>query len=122
MTPYQIITPLISFFAVSYAWHLAFKQKKTLWEAALWTLFWVGIALIAIYPKSITYLTQFTGIKDRENAVFITAIGILFFLVFYLVMRLEELEQRQTRMVRKIGLNASGLIRKEKKTPKKKKA
>lgn len=104
MTPYQILAPAASIIAILYAWSLVFRKKKTIWEASLWTLFWVGIALIALFPDFIGYLTTLTGVKDRENAVFITSIGILFFIVFYLVIRLEELEQRQTRIVRKMAL------------------
>jgi len=108
-TAYQVIAPLVSFVAVLYAWSLVFRQKKTVWEAILWTFFWAAIAYIAIVPDSITYLTKVTGIKDRENAVLVTFLGILFFIVFYLVMRLEELEQRQTRMIRKMALRKSDL-------------
>lgn len=109
ITAYQIIAPLVSFVAVAYAWNLVFRQKKTVWEAMLWTLFWVAIAYIAIEPDSINYLTRVTGIKDRENAVMVTFLGILFFIVFYLIMRLEELEQRQTRIIRKMALHNKGL-------------
>lgn len=103
-TAYQILTPLLSFVAVAYAWNLVFRQKKTLWEALLWTVFWGTIAMIALFPNSLDYLTSITGIKDRENAVMVTSLGVLFFIVFYLVIRLENLEQRQTRMVRKLAL------------------
>jgi hypothetical protein len=109
ITAYQIIAPLVSFVAVAYAWNLVFRQKKTVWEAMLWTLFWMAIAYIAIEPDSINYLTRVTGIKDRENAVMVTFLGILFFIVFYLIMRLEELEQRQTRIIRKMALHNKGL-------------
>ncbi len=85
------------------------RQKKTMWEGILWTLFWGLVALIAIFPGVMDWVTKVTGIKDRENAVFITFFGVLFFVVFYLVMRLEELEQRQTRIVRKIALRDAGL-------------
>lgn len=109
VTAYQIIAPLASFVAVAYAWNLVFRQKKTVWEAILWTVFWMAIAYIAIEPGSINYLTRVTGIKNRENAVIVTFLGILFFIVFYLVMRLEELEQRQTRIIRKMALQNKGL-------------
>lgn len=109
LTAYQIIAPLISFVAVAYAWNLVFRHKKTVWEAILWTAFWAAIAYIAIEPDSINYLTRATGIQDRENAVLVTFLGILFFIVFYLIMRLEELEQRQTRIVRQMALRDKGL-------------
>jgi hypothetical protein len=109
MTPYQIVAPLIALVAILYAWNLVMRRRKTLWEAALWTLFWGAIAYIAIEPNSIDYITIATGIHDRENAVLVTFLGILFFIVFYLVMRLEELEQRQTRLVRKMSLKEAGL-------------
>ena len=109
MTPYQIVAPLIALVAITYAWNLFMRRRKTLWEAALWTIFWGAIAYIAIEPNSIDYITIATGIHDRENAVLITFLGILFFIVFYLVMRMENLEQRHTKMVRKIALRDSRL-------------
>jgi hypothetical protein len=109
LTPYQIFAPLVALVAILYAWNLVMRHKKTLWEAALWTVFWGAIGYIAIEPNSIDYITAATGIRDRENAVLVTFLGILFFIVFYLVMRLEELEQRQTRLIRKIALRGSEL-------------
>ena len=104
MTAYQIVTPLVAFIAAAYAWNLVYKQKKTIWEAILWTLFWGCVAVIAILPESIDYLTAVTGIADRENAVLVTFLGIILFIVFYIVIRIEEIEQKQTRVIRKLAL------------------
>lgn len=109
LSPYQIVVPLMSLLAVTYAWNLVVRKKKTLWEAILWTLFWAAIAIIALFPRLLSYLAAATGFKDQVNAVLVTSIGILFFLVFYLVVRLEELEQRQTRLVRSMALREAGL-------------
>lgn len=40
LTPYQIVVPLLSILAMVYAWNLVMRQKKTIWEALLWTIFW----------------------------------------------------------------------------------
>jgi len=109
LTPYQLVAPILSFVAIAYAWNLVMRQKKTAWEAIFWTLFWGAVSYIALEPGSIDYLTRITGIKDRENAVMVSFLGILFFMVFYLVIRLEELEQRQTRLIRKIALKGKDL-------------
>jgi len=100
ITPYQVVVPLFSLLMILYAWSLMFRQKKTIWEAILWTLFWSAIAYIAFSPSSLQFLSSITGIKKNENAATITAIGILFFVVFYMIMRIEELEQRLTKVVR----------------------
>lgn len=109
LTPYQIVVPLISLFAILYAWNLALKQKKTLWEAFLWTLFWGFVALIALFPSVLSYLSAVTGIADQENAVTFTFMGILFFMVFYIVIRLEELEQRHAKVIRALALREAKL-------------
>ncbi|MDD4319817.1 MAG: DUF2304 domain-containing protein [Candidatus Peribacteraceae bacterium] len=109
LSPYQIIAPLISVIALLYAWNLVLRQKKSVLEALLWTLFWGGVTLIALFPWILGYLSVLTGIKDQVNAIFVTAIGILFFTVFYLVMRVEELEQRLTKVVRAVALREAGL-------------
>lgn len=103
-TAYQILTPLVSFVAIAYAWNLVLRQRKTIWEATLWTIFWGVIGAIAIFPDFIDFFTAVTGIERRENAVMVTFIGVFAFIIFYLIMRLEEMEQRQTRMIRKLAL------------------
>lgn len=113
LTPYQIVAPIVAVLAILYAWNLALRQKKTVWEAFLWTLFWGFVALIALYPNILSYLSAATGIADQENAVVVTFLGILFFMVFYLVIRLEELEQRQTKMTRELALREAGLMKGE---------
>ncbi len=105
LTPYQIIVPFFSLLILVYAWNLVVKQKKTIWEGVLWTLFWGSIAYIALQPSSLTYLSSITGIQSNENAATITAIGILFFIVFYMIMRLEELEQRITKLLRQKAID-----------------
>ena len=109
ITPYQIITPIISLVALTYAWSLVAKQKKTIWEGFLWSLFWVAIAVIALFPSVLDWLTLVTGFKDRQNALVISFLGILSFIVFSLIVRLEELEQRQAKLIRSIALHDAGL-------------
>ena len=113
LTPYQLVAPLISLVAVVYAWNLVMRQKKTVWEACFWTLFWGAVAVIALSPSILTYLSAVTGIVNHENAAIVTAIGILFFMVFYIVVRIEEIEQRQARIVREMALKEAGLPEKK---------
>lgn len=108
-TPYQIIVPVISLILIAYAWSLVMRQRKTIWEGFLWTLFWAAIAYLAMFPGELRYLSELTGIKRNETAVTVTAIGALFFIVFYLVVRIEELSQRITKLIRDDALQNAGL-------------
>lgn len=109
LTPYQIVAPIVSLIAIIYAWNLMVRHKKSIWEAVLWTVFWSAVASIALFPNVLIYLQFATGIKSQVNAILVTSIGLMFFMMFYVVMRIETLEQRQTRIVRKIALRDAGL-------------
>jgi len=62
-----------------------------------------------LFPSWITFLTTWTGIRDQENAVFAIMIGILLFMVFHLLVRIEALQKRMTDMVRHQALKEAGL-------------
>lgn len=108
-TPYQIVTPVVSALAVYYAWSLWFRQRKTLWEAVLWTGFWGGIAGVAMFPESLHYFRVLTGIKSSASAVLVPVIGIIAFIVFTIIIRLEELQQRHADLIRTIALKDAEL-------------
>ena len=112
-TPYQIIVPVLSLVAILYAWSLFKRDRKTLWEALLWTLFWGAIAVVALFPGLLTYLTIATGIRSQVNAVIVTAIGILMFLVFSIIVRLEELSQRYAKIMRILAIRDADLEEKD---------
>ena len=109
LTPYQIVVPVLSATAVVYAWSLFKRDRKTLWECVLWTVFWGGIASVALYPGLLTYLTIATGIRSQTNAVIVTALGVLMFLVFSIIVRLEDLYRRYAQIMRALALRDADL-------------
>ena len=109
ITLYQIASPLVSLVAIVYAWNLVLRRKKSVLEALLWTLFWGAITVFALYPPVVTSLARITGIQNQESAVIVTFLGVLFFMVFYLIVRLEELEQRHAKVVRAMALREADL-------------
>lgn len=109
LTPYQIVVPILSLLAILYAWSLFKRDKKTLWEAVLWSLFWGALACVALFPGLLTYLTIVTGIRSQVNAVIVTAIGVLMFLVFSIIVRLEELYQRYAKIMRILAIRDADL-------------
>lgn len=109
ITPYQVVAPLIALFFIVYAWNHVFRGTKTLWEAMLWTSFWGFICVIVLFPAWISILTEWTGIKGEANAVFAIAIGVLLFIVFHMLIRMERMQKRITELVRHEALEEAGL-------------
>lgn len=109
-TPYRVAVPLIALFFIIYAWNHVLRGTKTIWEAGLWTLFWGGVSIVVLIPKWISFLTVWTGIKDQENAVFAIALGVLLFIVFHILIRLERIQKRITDLVRHEALEDAGLL------------
>lgn len=105
-TLYQIMTPVISLIAVMYVWSLAFRGLKRTWSAVLWSFFWSGLALLAWRPAFIDSFMIFTGVRDRVNAIFVTGIGILFLLVFYIITRLEIMQRKHYQLVQTMALQS----------------
>ncbi len=118
ITPYRVVVPLMAFVMIVYAWNHVFRGTKTIWEALLWTLFWGGIIVIVLFPKWIGLLTAWTGIKGQANAVFAITIGILLFVVFHILIRLERMQKRMTDLVRHEALKEAGLSKSETRNPK----
>jgi hypothetical protein len=109
ITPYRLAVPLIALFFIAYAWNCAFRGTKTLWQAILWTLFWGSVIVVVLFPAWISFLTAWTGIQEQENAIFAIFIGILLFIVFHILVRLERIQKRITDLVRHEALKEAGL-------------
>jgi hypothetical protein len=109
-TPYRVVVPLLSFVMIAYAWNHVLRGTKTIWEALLWTLFWGGVTIVVLFPNWLGFLTAWTGIKGQANAVFAITIGILLFVVFHILVRIEQMQKRMTDLVRHEALREAGLI------------
>lgn len=109
ITPYKVVVPLVALFFILYAWNHVSRGTKTVWEAILWMLFWGFVAMIVLFPSWIALLTAWTGIRGQANAVFAIALGVLLFIVFHILVRLEKIQKRMTEIVRHEALSDAGL-------------
>ena len=111
ITPYKVVVPLIAIFFVLYAWNHVLRGTKTVWEALLWTLFWGSVCVIVLFPSWISVLTAWTGIKGQANAVFAIVLGIILFVIFHILVRLEKIQNRITSLAQHEALENAGLTK-----------
>lgn len=84
-----------------------FKRKQiTLKEALLWSMLWFGVGVVVLYPKLTDQLASYIGLQSAKgiDLVVYLAVGLVFYLVFRIFVRIERLEHDITKIVRQVAL------------------
>jgi hypothetical protein len=106
MRLYQIIVPLVGLVGIAFTLRQFRTGINTFFESALWTILWLFISLVAIFPDAITFfLSKSIGIKDHINGIIFIGLAISFFLNFKLFNSFKKQNKIITDLVRKIALD-----------------
>ncbi len=102
---YQIIVPLVGIIGILYSLKQHIKGINTVFESLLWSVLWLFVSLVAIFPDAITvFLSKSIGIKDHINAIIFIGLAISFFLNFKLFDSFKKQNKLITDLVRKIAI------------------
>ena len=105
MLLYKFIVPFVALAFIVYSLNQYKQGKNTLLESLLWSLIWLAIASLAIFPDFITErLAQIFGIKSNINAIIFLGLGILFFIQYNLFVAIKRQNKTITELVKKIAL------------------
>jgi len=100
----QILIILFSIFALSRAL-LRFKDNEIRFtEFILWSLVWVPLIVITFVPEIISPITGALGIGREVDFLIYGGVTFLFYLVFKLFVKIENLQQDITTLTRKIAI------------------
>jgi hypothetical protein len=103
---YQWLVPVLSLFFIYKLVGQYKRNKRLLIGTILWTIFWLLVALLGIFPDFISFnLAEYLGFKDNINAVIFVALGFLFVLNYYQSTTIENLEKQMTELVRKLSID-----------------
>ena len=73
----------------------------------LWIFFLIIIVVLVFYPGLSDRAALFLGIDRGTDAAFFAAILLIFYLLFKIFMRLEQMESGITKVVRELALRES---------------
>lgn len=76
--------------------------------AGFWVLFWILAIIAVLLPDSTTVLANKLGIGRGADFVLYISIALLFFLIFKLHIKIEEINRNITKVVRKESLERDG--------------
>jgi small membrane protein len=119
-----IIQVLIVLFAL-FAWSRAFLRMRgkdiSVGEFSFWSLIWITVILVGIFPKIITIISGIVGIGRGVDLAVYVSIILLFYLIFRIYVNLDNQKNEITKLVRELSIRDAKIKHLESKSIKKKK-
>jgi hypothetical protein len=100
MSAIQIVLVAFAVFAFSRAVIGLRRGALTVASFALWGLFWAAVVVVALRPETTVALARLFGVGRGADLAIYLALVLVFFLLFRLFARIEDLERQLTRFVR----------------------
>ncbi len=101
---YQVIGIFLGILAILWT-VLRFKDgKMSLGMLFVWSVIWLIVIFVSIYPKSTSLMAQFSGIGRGLDFILILGMLLSFYLIFKLYNKLETVEEELADLVRKIAI------------------
>ncbi|MBN1502543.1 DUF2304 family protein [Candidatus Woesearchaeota archaeon] len=104
MNVLQIIAIVFALFAISRVILRMRDKKLTPGEFFFWTLIWLGLLGVVFFPSLTSRLANLIGIGRGIDLIIYGSIAILFYLLFRIYVKIEEIEQEITKVVREISI------------------
>lgn len=100
----QIVVLLFAVFAFSRAL-LRYKEGKiTGKELFFWSIVWLAVIVVVVLPWTTTVLASMLGIRRGVDLMVYLGVLVLFYLVFRVYVKLEQVEQEITKVVREVAI------------------
>jgi len=100
MLTIQIIAVLFALFAFGVT-VVRFKEKKiSAKEFIFWDIIWLSVVIVAMLPWTTSIIAKLLGIRRGIDVAIYLGIIILFYLVFKMYVKVENVEREITKLVR----------------------
>ena len=105
MEAIQIIAILFALFAFSRTLIRFKKTDITIKEFIFWNIIWFGIIIVAVLPSTTSIIASLMGIGRGIDLVVYLSIIILFYLIFRMYVKMENVEREITKLVREEAIS-----------------
>lgn len=103
----QVIQFVGVIFGVFALLHVYLSYKKNVIKTygfLFWSLVWLSTIAVALYPNMLQIIASAFEIQRSIDALIYLSIVVLFYLIFKLYLRFDDLERESTKIVRMIAL------------------
>jgi hypothetical protein len=105
MSVIQILIIVFAFFAITRTVFQFKKRTLSLGWLLFWTSFWAVTAFVAFLPQTTDAIARLVGVGRGADVVIYLSLIALFYLVFRIYVKIEQVEREVTGLVRKLALN-----------------
>ena len=105
ITLIQILIIIFALFALTRAMLRLKDNIISMAEFVFWSAIWIGVITVTLVPSTATVLAGMTGISSGTNMIMYLSIILLFYLVFRIYVKLDDHEQRTTKLIREMTIN-----------------
>jgi len=104
---FQIFIVLFALFALARTWKQFRAGRLDRKKLAGWVLFWLIVGVVGVLPQTTEMAARLVGVgRGVDLAIYVSLIA-LFYLVFRLYVKIEDVERDVTKLVRTIALKDS---------------
>ncbi len=113
---YQYIGIIIGIVGIIYTFLRFRENKMSLGMLFIWSIVWVVLIVLSIFPEATGYFANLTGIGRGLDVILILGLIGCYYLIFRIYNMIENIEQEITQIAREIALdreNTEAKIEKE---------
>jgi len=100
----QIVGIIFALFALSRVVLQLKKRSMSFNEGLFWIFIWILVVVVLIFPEFTGYMANILGVGRGVDAIIYISIAILFYLIYRLYAKIDNLERQITHIVREIAI------------------
>ena len=104
MNVIQILIVAFALFAIVRAFMQFRRGRLPIGWLGFWILFWIGAGVVAVLPQTTDIAARIAGVGRGADFIIYLSLIALFYLVFRIFVKIEDVEREITRLVRKRAL------------------
>jgi len=112
---YQYIGIIVGIVGIIYTFIRFRESKMSLGMLLIWSVVWVVLIGLSIFPEATGYFANITGIGRGLDVILILGLIGCYYLIFRIYNMIENIEQEITNIAREIALSKENMDRDDEK-------
>src|SRR3989339_1443788 len=105
MTVIQVCILFFAGFAITRTLFQFKRGALTIVWFLFWVIFWFAAGLVAVTPQTTDVIARFVGVGRGADVVIYVSLTALFYFIFRLYVKIEQVESEVTHLERKLSLD-----------------